>query len=94
MKSAAFVLLFGLATGAAAAPLESDALYLSAWTRTQAQSVADEASTLIMLYGYRCDSVSSLRPWTWRSGVTVFCNSFRYKYEIEDKGGRWLVTVK
>jgi len=30
----------------------------------------------------------------WRPGFTVICNGSRYSYEIEDKGGNWVVTVK
>jgi hypothetical protein len=27
-------------------------------------------------------------------GYTLHCNNYRYEYEIADKGGHWIVTVK
>lgn len=48
---------------------------------------------LIKAYGYRCDSVSAARPFLLSYGFTVLCNGYRYEYEIEDKGGNWVVTV-
>lgn len=44
-------------------------------------------------YGYRCDTVSAALPWAWSYGFTLRCNGFRYEYEIEDRGGRWTVTI-
>ena len=49
---------------------------------------------IIRLNGYRCDTVDSIRPFLLSYGLTVHCNQFRYKYEIEDRGGRMVVTVK
>ena len=42
---------------------------------------------------YRCDSVSAARPFLISPGYKLVCNRFRYSYEIEDKGGHWIVTV-
>lgn len=50
--------------------------------------------TLVKAYGYRCDSISAARPMVWSRGYTLVCNGFHYEYEIKDKGGQWLVTVK
>jgi hypothetical protein len=44
--------------------------------------------------GYRCDSISAARPFFLSAGYTLSCNDYRYEYEIADKGGRWIVTVK
>lgn len=44
--------------------------------------------------GYRCDSISVARMMLWSRGFVLVCNRFAYEYEIEDKGGRWRVTVK
>ena len=77
-----------------AAPLEEDAILSSGWTREHAQRLADDASMLIRRAGYRCDSIANLQRWVYSSGFTVSCNGFRYTYHIEDKGGRWTVTLK
>ncbi len=83
-----------IATNLFAAPLEENAIYPGSWSRTDAQAIADDASMLIRRSRYRCDSVSSIRSWLTGGGFTVFCNGFRYEYEIEDRGGRWTVTVQ
>jgi hypothetical protein len=77
-----------------AAPLERDAIYSDDWTPAHAQELADDASMLIRRARYRCDSVSSIRHWFSATGFTVFCNDFRYEYELEDRGGRWTVTLQ
>jgi hypothetical protein len=55
---------------------------------------AGEAANLVRANGYRCDSVSAFRPFFWGNGYKLVCNEFRYEYDVEDKGGRWEVTVK
>ncbi len=55
---------------------------------------ADQAAGLVRANGYRCDSVSAFRPFLWGLGYKLVCNEFRYEYDVEDKGGRWEVTVK
>jgi hypothetical protein len=95
LKPLAVVVFLSLAARPlSAAPLEDDAIYPSDWGRSRAQAIADDASMLIRRARYRCDSVSSLRPWFSGDGFTIFCNDFRYEYEIEDRGGRWVVTVQ
>ena len=76
------------------APLEAGAYYTQDWTRKHAQILANESSAIIRAQGYRCDSVSSIQRWVFSGGFDVVCNGFRYKYEIEDKGGRWTATLK
>ncbi|MGE0714810.1 MAG: hypothetical protein AB7P02_05155 [Alphaproteobacteria bacterium] len=52
------------------------------------------ASVLIRASGYSCRSVSSMVRWTWSTGFTVCCNHHQYCYELADKGGNWIVSVK
>lgn len=48
---------------------------------------------MIEAYGYRCDSVTAMSVSSWSGVVSVFCNDFRYSYELEDVGGNWVVRV-
>lgn len=50
--------------------------------------------SIIRLSGYKCDSLSSIVPMSLRRGFSVWCNNYIYEYEVEDKGGNWIVTVK
>lgn len=50
--------------------------------------------TLTRAYGYRCDSISAAMPWAFSYGFTLRCNGYRYSYEIEDRGGTWVVTIE
>ena len=43
--------------------------------------------------GYKCDSFSSILEMNFSRGFTVRCNNYVYGYEIEDKGGNWVVTL-
>lgn len=43
--------------------------------------------------GFRCDSLSGVVPHVFASGYRVTCNDHRYAYSIDDRGGRWVVTV-
>ena len=46
--------------------------------------------------GYRCDTVNSagpLGPFADHPGFKFRCNGWRYKYLIEDRGGKWTVTL-
>ena len=90
----ALCLFVTLAAPIGAAPLEEDAQYNSDWRPSYAQQLANEASALIRRSGYRCNSVSTIRSWLTKPGFTVLCNQYRYKYEIEDRGGRWKVSLK
>jgi hypothetical protein len=52
------------------------------------------AVKMVRLNGYRCDSVNALFHLSWgRPGAVLKCN-YRYTYDIEDKGGHWVVTVE
>jgi hypothetical protein len=43
--------------------------------------------------GYRCDSISALQPLPVVRGFKLVCNRFTYKYAIEQKDGRSIVSV-
>lgn len=43
--------------------------------------------------GYRCDELNAVVRHVFASGYRVSCNGYRYAYSIEDRGGRWVVTV-
>lgn len=79
---------------ALSAQLEKDAVYTNGWTEARAQKLSNEASKLIRRAGYRCDTMSSFQRWVTKPGFTAVCNQFRYKYYIEDRGGRWTVTLQ
>lgn len=60
---------------------------------------ASNASALqaaIQASGYKCDNVDSIVPFSWslKRGYHVYCNDYQYSYEVEDVGGRIVVTVK
>jgi hypothetical protein len=58
------------------------------------QSMIGAAVAVIRLNGYSCDTVSSVIPFLMSEGLTVRCNGYRYAYELANKGGKILVTVK
>jgi hypothetical protein len=57
-------------------------------------STINELVRVIRARGYKCDSVSAAIPWPVNPGYTVRCNQFNYTYHVEDKGGRWVVSVR
>ena len=59
-------------------------------TRSQMNVLA----ALIALRGYRCDSVSLVRPFLFSRGFHVTCIHWDYRYEVADRGGKWVVTLK
>ncbi len=59
-------------------------------TKTQKEGLQG----LVMLYGYKCDSVSYASRSSWDGNFRVTCNNNRYVYEVKDVGGRWTVKVK
>ncbi len=76
------------------APVEDEAVVSDMYN--DAGVAIDDAVELVRNAGYRCNSVSSLIPFVFSplTGGTLKCEHYRYTYEIEDKGGRWIVTVK
>ena len=61
-------------------------------------NMAPALQSAIQAYGYRCDAVDmdSIVPFSWsgKKGFHVYCNGYQYGYEVEDVGGRIVVTVK
>jgi hypothetical protein len=49
---------------------------------------------VIRANSYPCDTVSALRQFEASNGFRLACDGFRHRYDIEDKGGRWIVTAK
>ena len=86
--------LIALSGTSFAAPLEENALYSSDSTRQRAQAIANDASYLIKRAGYKCDTVSFVTKWVFSVGFDVKCNQHPYSYEITDRGGNWVATLK
>lgn len=53
----------------------------------------NEAQTLIIVSGYRCDHVDAVTPFVFGDGFNVYCNQYKYHYEIKDEGGNLVVTA-
>jgi hypothetical protein len=53
-----------------------------------------EFAHFVRASGYRCDSISGLRPLQTSQGFKLACNHSAYKYDIQDKEGRSIVTVE
>jgi hypothetical protein len=77
--------------GPARAPIESGSVINEQLNGQYA--VLEEMVQLVRASGYRCDSISAAIPMALSRGFKLTCNRFSYKYEIEDKGGRWRVTL-
>lgn len=56
------------------------------------QEKKEAAKKVIQMYGYTCNYVNSMSSFIMSNGYNVYCDD--YSYEIENKGGRWSVTVK
>lgn len=53
-----------------------------------------ELADFVTARGYKCDSISAASMMMFARGGKLTCNHYAHKYEIEDKGGIWQVTVK
>lgn len=58
---------------------------------TEAQ--ADAIKKIIRANGYSCNTLSSASWFSYSSKYSVYCNNWRYSYEIDDVGGNWVVSV-
>lgn len=80
-------------------------MFLSLFIATQVMAESSQYSNIapslqkaIQAYGYKCEKVDldSIVPFSWsgKSGYHIYCNEYQYGYEVEDKGGKIVVTVK
>lgn len=69
--------------------IEKDAEIYTGVSRDTVTALAE----VIQLYGYACNSVSAVTPFAISRGYYIVCNNWTYKYEVEDKGGKMVVTV-
>jgi len=53
-----------------------------------------ELAHFVRASGYRCDSISALQRLEPSRGFKLVCNRFSYKYAIEQKDGKSVVTVE
>ncbi|WP_421833991.1 hypothetical protein ACT4YX_09545 [Acinetobacter baumannii] len=58
------------------------------------EDILSQLILAVLVNGYKCDTVSSAIPYIRGGGYTMQCNNYQYEYEIEDKGGNIVVTVK
>jgi hypothetical protein len=73
-------------------PIEPDAVIYP--KLVQDFDLMSELAHFVRASGYRCDSISALRPLPPARGFKLVCNRFSYKYAIENKDGRSIVTVE
>lgn len=74
------------------APIEPEAVIYA--ELRQDFDLMSELTHFVRASGYRCDSISALAPLSYAHGFKLVCNHFNYKYAIEDKDGRSIVTVQ
>jgi hypothetical protein len=74
-------------------PIEKGAI-VDADLLARAPEMPKHIAVVIRLFGYRCDSISQLRPMFGSRGYVVACNEWAYKYDVEDRGGKWEVKLK
>ncbi|KAA5607135.1 hypothetical protein F1188_04335 [Roseospira marina] len=89
-------LVSALAVPAANQSHAQDIPYVTgAWTKEigNVQAVVNEGAALIQRYGWKCDSVDSVRRMLFKTGFVYYCNGFRYSYDVWDRGGRWVVKI-
>jgi len=53
----------------------------------------DLAVRMIRVQGWKCDGLSAVVPFAMHPGFHVWCNQYRYGYEMADRGGHWRVTI-
>ena len=85
-----FLLLAVFCGNSFAQSIESDASIHKSVTRDQAINLAK----YINAHGYSCRSISAVTPFAVKRGWHVMCNGYNYHFEVEDKGGKYIVTAK
>lgn len=59
------------------------------------RDLINAAVGMVVGHGYRCDSLSTLYPFTFGQGFRVGCNNWSLFYELEDQGNNhWVVKRK
>jgi hypothetical protein len=48
---------------------------------------------LVRAHGYRCDTISAVKPFSTSKGFKLACDGFGDKYDIRDRGGQLVITV-
>jgi len=85
-----FLIAFCGSSLAHSVTIEPDASIYKDVTRDQAISLAK----YINAHGYSCNSISAVVPFAIKHGWYVTCNGYNYRFEVEDKGGKFIVTAK
>lgn len=73
-------------------PIEKDAVLYG--NSKEDLVLIDKLADFVKTNDFRCNSVSAARPAIFSGGFVLTCNQFRYTYDIQDKGGHWVVTVR
>jgi hypothetical protein len=73
-------------------PIEKDAVLYK--DSAEDLDLIDKLAKIVRSNDDRCDSISAARPMLMSVGFVLSCNQFQYTYDIQDKGGHWLVTVE
>lgn len=76
----------------AAVPIEPNAVIYA--ELAQDFDLMTELAHFVRASGYRCDSISALQPLPASRGYKLVCDHFSYKYAIDQKEGRSIVTVQ
>lgn len=61
---------------------------------TDSSDFKNTTKALIVASGYSCSSIDHISEHNFSYGYSVTCNNYRYSYEIVDRGGNWVVSVK
>ncbi len=69
--------------------IEKDALIDDQLNEDQVKVVI----AFIRLNDYKCDSVSSMAQTRDEKTIRVNCNNYKYKYYINDEGGKWVISI-
>ena len=95
---AGLLIALGSMGGAAAQsiPIEGNAIISDTkdFPRSKLLKLVEPGVGMIRAMGWRCDSLSAIRPHIFSVGFTMVCNGFRYEYEFSDRGGNWIVELQ
>jgi hypothetical protein len=48
---------------------------------------------LVRAHGYRCDTISAIKPFSVSNGFKLACDRFSDRYDIKNRGGQMVITV-